>query len=71
MWCMKSSVVTAEEKVDGIRFSGTEGLGDRPTDPRRGCGRAKRVEIANLVEADVAFDIFCELYRIAWVHRSG
>ena len=71
MWCVKFSVVTAEEKVDGIRLSGTEGLGDGSTNPRCRCGWAKGVEVANLVETDVAFNIFCELYRIAWGHRSG
>ena len=71
MWCVESSVVTPEKKVDGVRLPGTEGLGDRTTDPRRGRGWAKGVEIANLVETDVAFNIFCELYRITWGNRSG
>lgn len=60
-------VVPAQEEVDRVRVPGAEGLCERAADPGRGGLGAEGVDVADLVEAEVAFDVFCEVDGVACI----
>lgn len=63
---IRRDVVTAEEQVDGVGLARAQRLCERAADPRRGGRRAQGVGVADLVQADVAFDVFRELHGVTW-----
>ena len=63
---MRGGVVPTNEEVDGVRLARAQGLGEGAPDPGCGCRGAQGVEIADLVQSDVAFDEFGELEGVAW-----
>lgn len=63
-------IVSTQENVHRVRVTRTDGLGQGTTDPGCGCAWAEGVEMTDLEETDVAFDVFCELDGVAWVMYS-
>lgn len=58
-------VVPANEQVDRVRVPGSERFCEGTTDPGCRGRRAERVEMADLVQPNVAFDELCKLDRVA------
>lgn len=59
-------VEPADEQVDRIRLPRAQALRERSPDPRGGGEGPEGVRVADLVQAEVAFDVFRELNRVTW-----
>ena len=67
---MGSEIVPRHQQVNGIRRSGSQRVCELATNPGGGRWGRKGVGVADLGEADVAFDVFGELDRIACVYTQ-
>jgi hypothetical protein len=64
-------VVATDEEIDGIGFSGTDRVCESAPYPGRGGGGTERIDIPDLIQADVALYEFGKLDGVAWFARVG
>ena len=58
-------IVSAEEQIDGIGMARPQAFRQGAAYPGGGCRRTKRIHVADLIQTNVALDVFCELNGIA------
>lgn len=65
MWVERCRVVAAQQEVNRVGLARAQRVCEGFTDPGGSSGGAQRVEVADLVQSDVAFDVFSELDGVA------
>jgi hypothetical protein len=67
MWVVCRCVVPTQQEIDGIGLAGSKRVGECSANPRSGGSWSERVEVADLVQADVTLNVFSELNGVAWL----